>query len=360
MIARGTLRCQPALCVRRGTTGADRLRGLMPDVTPRDTAKPQPDRPDRAHASRPQVAAGYAVIYIVWGSTYLAIAYAVRSLPPVLTTAARFMAAGAILCLFAWWRGAPRPLWAEWRAATIAGALLVVGGTATVCWAEQWVPSGLTSLLCATVPLWIVLLEWMAPRGQQPHGLVAAGVALGLIGLMVLTNPFSDNAASGRAVGAAAVLVMSAILWAAGSLYSRHAALPESATLGMGMQMMTGGLLCIPAGLLLGENTNVDLAHVPAVAWIAVAFLTIVGCLIAFTTYLWLLRVSAPSRVATHAYVNPVVAVVLGWAVAGEALTARMLVAAGFIIAAVVLITSGQQRVTIGDASHPGLPTEAS
>jgi drug/metabolite transporter (DMT)-like permease len=332
----------------------------MPNVTPRDPAKPQPVSPDRAHASRLQVIAGFAVIYIVWGSTYLAIAYAVRSLPPVLTTAARFVLAGAILCLYAWRRGAQRPLWAEWRSATIAGALLVVGGTATVCWAEQWVPSGLTSLLCATVPLWFVVLEWMAPRGQRPHGLVATGVALGLIGLAILTNPFSDGAARGHAVGAAAVLVVSSILWAAGSLYSRHAVLPKSATLGMGMQMMTGGLLCIPAGLLLGENANVDLAHVPAVAWIAVAFLTIAGCLVAFTTYLWLLRVSTPSRVATHAYVNPVVAVILGWAVAGEALTARMVVAAALIIGAVVLITSAQQPVTIGNASHPALPAEAS
>jgi drug/metabolite transporter (DMT)-like permease len=359
MIAPGAVGCQPTACARRGVMGADRLRGLMPDVTPRDTPKPQSDRPDRPRVSRLQVVAGFAVIYIVWGSTYLAIAYAVRSLPPVLTTAARFVAAGLILCVYAWWRGAPRPAWAEWRSATIAGALLVVGGTATVCWGEQWVPSGLTSLLTATVPLWFVLLEWMAPRGQRPHGLVAAGVALGLIGLAILTNPFSARPASGHAVGAAAVLVVSSILWAAGSLYSRHAALPESATLGMGMQMMTGGLLCVPAGLLLGESANLDYARVPAAAWIAVAFLALVGSLVAFTTYLWLLRVSTPSRVATHAYVNPIVAVILGWAVAGEALTARMLAAAALIIGAVVLITSGQQRVMIGDASHPGLPAEA-
>lgn len=359
MIAYGVLGCQPAACIRREVTGADRLRGLMPDVTPRDIANPQPTRQHRAGASRLQVIAGFAVIYIVWGSTYLAIAYAVRSLPPVLTTAARFVAAGLVLCLYAWWRGAPRPVWSEWRSAAIAGALLVVGGTATVCWAEQWVPSGLTSLLCATVPLWFVLLEWMEPGGQRPHGLVAAGVALGLIGLAVLTNPFSETAAGGRAVVAAGVLVLSAILWAVGSLYSRHAALPKSAVLGTGMEMITGGLLCIPVGLLLGEHATVDLAHVPAVAWISVAFLALIGSLLAFTTYLWLLRVSAPSRVATHAYVNPVVAVVLGWAVAGEALTSRMIVAAGLIIGAVVLITSGQ-RVTIVDASHPGLPAEAS
>jgi drug/metabolite transporter (DMT)-like permease len=360
MIAPGAVDCQPAVCARRGAMGADRLRGLMPDVTPRDIAEPQTNRLNRAHASRLQVIAGFAVIYIVWGSTYLAIAYAVRSLPPVLTTAARFVVAGAILYAYAWWRGAPRPAWTEWRAATIAGALLVVGGTATVCWGEQWVPSGLTSLLCATVPLWFVLLEWMAPGGQRPHGLVAAGVALGLIGIAVLTNPFGETAAGGSGVAAAAVVVVSSILWAVGSLYSRHAALPESALTGMGMQMITGGLLCIPAGLLIGERATVDVAHVPAAAWIAVAFLTIVGSLVAFTTYLWLLRVSSPSRVATHAYVNPVVAVVLGWAVDGEALTARMLAAAALIIGAVVLITSGQKPVAIGDASHPGLPAEAS
>jgi drug/metabolite transporter (DMT)-like permease len=194
---------------------------------------------------------------------------------------------------------------------------------------------------------------------------VAAGVVVGLIGLAVLTNPFSQHAVSdyvvsGRGVGAAAVLVISAILWAVGSLYSRHAALPKSAPLGTGMQMVMGGLLCVPVGLVLGESTRVDLAHVPAAAWISVAFLAIVGSLIAFTTYLWLLRVSTPSRVATHAYVNPIVAVALGWAVAGEALTTRMLIAAGLIIGAVVLITSGQHPAIIGDAAHPALPAEAS
>jgi drug/metabolite transporter (DMT)-like permease len=157
------------------------------------------------------------------------------------------------------------------------------------------VPSGLTSLLCATVPLWFVLLEWMAPRGQRPHGLVAAGVALGLIGLAVLTNPFSNMAAGGRAVVATGVLVLSSMLWAVGSLYSRHAALPKSAVLGMGMEMMTGGLLCIPAGFLIGERATVGLAHVPAAAWIAVAFLTFVGCLVAFTTYMWCRRAWRPT-----------------------------------------------------------------
>jgi drug/metabolite transporter (DMT)-like permease len=324
----------------------------MPVVTPRHAPE--------IHASRLQIVSGFAVIYLVWGSTYLAIAYAVRSLPPVLTTGARFVVAGALLSVWAWARGAPRPTWRQWRAAAIAGALLVVGGTATVCWAEQSVPSGLASLLGATVPLWFVLLEWLSPRGQRPHGLVAAGVALGLIGLALLTTPFNGASAALHAWWPAAVLMTAAILWAVGSLYSRHASLPTSSTLGMGMQMMSGGLLCIPVGLILGESPAIDVAHVPPVAWVAVAYLTFVGSLIAFTTYLWLLRVSTPSRVATHAYVNPVVAVALGWAVAGEALSARILVAAGLIIGAVALITSGQRQATIADAAHPALPTEAS
>lgn len=324
----------------------------MPVVTSR--------RSSDVPASRLQVVAGFAVIYLVWGSTYLAIAYAVRSLPPVLTTAARFILAGALLCGWGWSRGAPRPTWREWRAAAIAGALLVVGGTATVCWAEQSVPSGLASLLVATVPLWFVLLEWLAPGGERPHGLVAAGVALGLLGLGLLTAPFSGGGVDPHALWPAAVLMAAAILWAVGSLYSRHASIPTSSTLGMGMQMISGGVLCIPVGFALGESPVIDIAHVPTAAWIAMAYLTFVGCLIAFTTYLWLLRVSTPSRVATHAYVNPVVAVALGWAVAGEALTARMLVAAGLIIGAVVLITSGQRQTTIADAAHPTLPAEPS
>lgn len=303
--------------------------------------------------------AGFAVIYVVWGSTYLAIAYAVQSLPPVLTTGARFAAVGLALCVFAWIRGAPRPRAPEWRAATIAGSLLLVGGTATVCWAEQWVPSGLASLLVATVPLWFVLLEWAAPGGQRPQGLVVAGIALGLVGLFVLTAPSTAGATNARAVVRALVLTLAAILWAAGSLYSRYAPLPASPTLATGMQMFAGGVLCIVVGFAVGEGARLDLAHVSRASWIAVAYLTIVGCLLAFTTYLWLLRVSTPARVATHAYVNPVVAVALGWAVAHEAVTPRTLAAAVLIVAAVVLITTGQRDIA-GTAEHPAFATEPS
>jgi drug/metabolite transporter (DMT)-like permease len=332
----------------------------MPPSTAARRASPGESVAARAPtASRLQVIAGFAVIYLVWGSTYLAIAYVVRSLPPVLTTGARFATAGCLLCAWALARGAPLPTRAQWRAAAIAGALLLVGGTATVSWAEQWVPSGLTSLLVATVPLWVVLIESVGPGGQRPHGQVAAGVALGLAGLVVLTVPSSAAGISPRTLGPALVLTLAAIAWAAGSIYSRYASLPESATLAMGTQMLVGGLLCIPAGLLLGEHATIDVARVSAASWISLAYLTFVGCLVAFTTYLWLLRVSTPSRVSTHAYVNPVVAVALGWLVAREPVTGRTLVAAALIIGAVILITSGQRGVAPG-ADRPTLAAEPS
>lgn len=316
-------------------------------------------RAPAASASRLQVIAGFAVIYVVWGSTYLAIAYAVKSLPAVLTTGARFSVAGVLLCGWALVCGAPLPTWRQWRAAAIAGALLLVGGTASVSWAERTVPSGLASLLAATVPLWFVLLEWAAPGGRRPSGLVIAGIVLGLCGLVVLTAPGAVGGVAADAIAPAVVLTVGSILWAVGSLYSRHASLPTSATLAMGVQMLAGGLLCIPVGLALGESAFIDVARVSTASWIAVAYLTVVGCLVAFTTYLWLLRVSTPSRVATHAYVNPLVAVGLGWLVAGEPVHSRSVVAAGLIIGAVILITSGH-RAGAADVDHPTLATEPS
>ena len=299
------------------------------------------------------------MIYLVWGSTYLAIAYAVRSLPAILTTGARFTFAGLLLCGWALARGAPLPTWPQWRAAIVAGLLLLVGGTATVSWAEQWVPSGLASLLGATVPLWIALFEWAAPGGRRPGTLVMAGIVLGLGGLVVLTAPGTLGGASARTAAPAIVVTIAAVSWAAGSLYSRHASLPSSATFAMGAQMLAGGLLCIPVGLALGERGTIDVAHVSTASWIAVAYLTLVGCLVAFTTYLWLLRVSTPGRVATHAYVNPLVAVALGWLVAGEPVGPRLVIAAGLIIGAVVLITTGHVTGN-ADAEHPALAPEPS
>ncbi len=304
---------------------------------------------------------GLAVIYVVWGSTFLAIAYVVKTLPAVITTGVRYGVSGALLCAWASVRGAPKPTADQWRSAAIAGALLVVGGTATVAWAEQWLPSGLTALLASTVPLWIVLGEWWMPRGRRPHAFVLGGIALGLVGLIVLTAPAATGPTGVdlRTVGPAVVLTIAAMAWAAGSLYTRGAPLPSSPMLGMGMQMLSGGILCVVAGFAIGEHGAIDLARVSTASWIAFAYLTVAGSLVAFTTYLWLLRVTTPALVSTHAFVNPVVAVLLGWAVGREQITTRIIVAGGLIIAAVILIT-WKQPDAAPDPAHPAVPAEPS
>lgn len=309
---------------------------------------PQPRagaRPHGAAAAPARVLLGYAIIYVVWGSTFLAIRYAVETLPPFLMSGARFVVAGAVLTAWARWRGAPRPTRSHWLAATGVGALLILGGTATVGWAEQWVPSGIASLLAATAPFWIVVLEWMAPGGRRPGAGVIAGLAIGLAGVAVLMGPdLAATVGSAHLWWGAAAIVGGSVLWAAGSLWSRHADLPASAPLGMGLEMLSGGVLCLVTGLLIGEWGALDPDSVSTASMLGLAYLIVFGALIGFSAYLWLMRVSRPSRVATHAYVNPVVAVLLGWAVADEPITMRTLVAAAIIIGSVALITTERGR----------------
>jgi len=297
------------------------------------------------------VVAAFAAIYLIWGSTYLAIRYAVDTAPPFLMSAVRFLVAG--LALYGWsvvrgGRATPAgaTAWSRahalraWRDAFVVGALLIVGGTALVAWAELSVPSGITSLVLATTPLWMVLLESVGAGGVAPAPRVLAGVAVGLAGLAILIGP--SLTAPGGAVDLLGVgaLVLSALAWSAGSLYSRRAALPAVPARATGMQMVAGGLLAGLAGVALGEHRAVELSAVSGTSLVAIAYLVVAGAVVAFSAYLWLLRVSTPSRVATHAYVNPVVAVLLGWAIAGEAVTTRTLIAMAVIVVAVVLIVA--------------------
>jgi drug/metabolite transporter (DMT)-like permease len=296
---------------------------------------------------RARIVVGYAIIYIVWGSTYLAIRYAIQTVPPFLMCGVRFVIAGAILIAWACWRGATWPTRAQWSAATIIGAALILASTATVGWAEQWVPSGMASLLAAMPPLWIVLMEWMGARKVRPGPAVIVGIILGLAGVALLVQPTGRHGAAASAyLWGAAALVFGSFTWAAGSLYSIHAPRPSSAPLAVGMQMMMGGVLSVIVGLAIGEGRVLDLHAVSAQSLIALGYLIAFGALVGFTAYLWLLQVSKPSRVATHAYVNPVVAVLLGWSVAHEPLTARIIVAAAIIVGSVALITTGRLSET--------------
>lgn len=292
---------------------------------------------------RERLIIAFAAVYLIWGSTYLAIRFAIETLPPLLMAGIRFMIAGAIL--YSWTRRseASRPAPHHWRHATVIGGLLLLGGNGGVVWAEQRVPSGLTALLIATVPFWMVLLDWVRRDGVRPTGRVVLGLFLGFAGAGLLVGP-GEFAGGGRVdlVGAG-VLMLASLSWATGSLYSRRARLPESPLLTTAMEMLAGGVLLMVLGLLTGEGARLNLEGLSLRSLLSLSYLIVFGSLVGFTAYIWLLRHTTPTRASTYAYVNPVVAVILGWAVANEPLTARTLVAAAVIIPAVALIIS--QRV---------------
>ena len=295
--------------------------------------------------SRLLLLAAFAAVYLIWGSTYLGIKFAIETLPPFIMAGTRFLVAGALLYLWARFRpggakeGRERPLPAHWRTAAVVGVLLFLCGNGGVTWAEHHIASGLAALLVATEPLWIVLLGWLLPGGVRPGGKVALGLVLGFAGVWLLVGPGTSAGGETHLIGAAAVIA-AAFAWALGSLYSVNAPAPRSPLLASGMQMMAGGALLLLAGVLTGEWARFDLGGVSARSVAALLYLTVFGSLVAFTAYGWLLRHASPARVATYAYVNPVVAVLLGWALAGEPLTAHTLLAAAVIVASVALITS--------------------
>jgi len=288
-----------------------------------------------------RVIAAFVVVYLVWGSTYLAISYAVETIPPFIMVGMRFLVSGVVLYVWSQWRGQPKPTTPEWRDAFVTGLLLCCGNGA-VAWAEQRVPSGLAALLVAIVPLWMVVVDWIRPHGIRPRASVTAGLAVGLIGLYVLIGP---NAGHGDVDGLAAiVLVVASLSWATGSVYNRYGARPASASMSTGMQMMAGGLVLVLVGAVRGEPAALQLTHISFASWMGWLYLVTFGSIVGFTAYVYLLRTVSPAKVSTYAYVNPVVAVFLGWAIAGEPVTTRTLAAAAIILAGVAMITISQNK----------------
>ena len=265
----------------------------------------------------------------------------------------RFMLAGAALYLWMRARGAEKPRLIHWRNTAIVGGFLILGGNGGVVWSEQFVPSGMAALLVAILPFWIVLVDWIRPGGTRPSLGVTIGLIVGMIGLIVLIGPsILDPGAESNVAGTAAgngvvlkgaiVLMLASLSWALGTIYSRDAVLPRSAFVATGMEMFCGGALLLALALIQGEHTRFDLADVSTRSMLGFIYLTTIGSLVGFTAYIWLLRVQPASRVATYAYVNPVVAVFLGWAFAGEALSLRTAIAAAIIIGGVALITTAR------------------
>jgi drug/metabolite transporter (DMT)-like permease len=300
--------------------------------------------------TRASIVLAFAAVYLVWGSTYLAIRWVLESLPPLFTAGLRFLLAGAVLLAWAWWseRGRPegreRVGFAQWKWSVVVGGLLFLGGNGAVMWAEQRVPSGVAALMVAFMPCWLVLLEWLGPTRKVPAALTVAGLVTGTAGLVLLVGLPVTGASSGGSVdlAGAIVLLLGSFAWAAGSLVARSAPLARSHVRNSGMQMVGGGVLLTLAGLAMGELGRLQSAHVTQASLLAWLYLVIFGSLIGFTAFAFLMRTVSPAKVATYAYVNPVVAVLLGWALASEPVTARILVASAVIVGAVVMITRGR------------------
>ena len=249
------------------------------------------------------------------------------------------------------WKTGIRPTWANWRTVMVTGFLLLFVGNGGVCVAEQTVPSGVTALLVATVSLWMVLIDWLRPGGVRPVARVLMGLLLGFAGLALLVGP-KDLGGSARInpVGVA-ILVVASFAWACGSLYSKHGQMPSSPLLGAAMQSLTGGTVLWIVGWLSGEVRSLHLAGVSTRSWVAMGYLVFCGSMIGFTAYIYILKHSTATRVATYAFVNPVVALFLGWLLLGESITLRTILAAAVILAAVLLVITAPRRQAVPTAN---------
>ena len=257
-------------------------------------------------------------------------------MPPLLMMAARSLLAGGLLFAWARVRGGHRPAPGQWRAAAAVGSLLFLGCHGLLAWAEQTVPSGVAALTMATIPVWMTLLDW-ATGGLRPRWQATTGLALGLAGLVLLIAPSSRG---GAPLLGQLALVASAFAWAAGSILSRLLPRPQSLVLASGMQLLAGGAALLVVGLALGEAARVDERVLAPRAVLSFAYMVVAASLVSFTAYMWLLRVSTPARVGTYAFVNPVVALVIGSTIGGESLGARTLLASLVIVAGVALLVT--------------------
>lgn len=312
-----------------GTRAADEVFG----ATPRPLQQ----------ATRLQLLFGFTCIYVFWGSTYFAIRIGLNTIPPFVMGSVRFLIAGSTLYAWTRLRGAPKPTAREWRNSGIVGALLLFVANGCVTWAEQRVSSGMTSLMVATVPLWLVVLErW---RGVKPTWAQLLGVVVGLVGVGLLVLPANGDLTSAAVdpVGAL-VLTLGSISWTVGSLFSRTAAMAKPVALAISMQMLVGGALLGVLALATGQVTQlVSAPHISAASIGAVAYLIVFGSLVGFSTYMWLLGVASPTAVGTYAYINPVVAVLLGVLLLGEALPPRAIAAMVVIVGGVAMVSLGPQ-----------------
>ena len=289
--------------------------------------------------------AAFFAVYVFWGSTYLAIKLTIETLPPFLMAGTRFAFAGLILFVWARFRkDYERPSLSHWKTAAIVGTFLLLGGNGAVVLASHYIPSSMTALLVATEPLFVVMLSWLWLGNARPNWKVAAGLIVGFFGVyLLISGKSSMPGADGYSQWVAyAAVIVAALSWATGSIYGLKASTPKSSLLTAGMQMLAGSVSLLTVGLIRGEYATFDLSAVSSNSVFALFYLIVFGSLLGFTAYSWLLKNAQPAMVATYAYVNPVIAVILGWSIAGESLTAQMLIGAFVIVASVILITANK------------------
>lgn len=323
-----------------------------------------PTSPPRPVAARSPIWLGMLILYVVWGSTYLGIAVAVDTIPPFLMAATRFLIAGIVL--LAWsvareGRSFHAPTRREWRDSAIVGSLLLGGGMGLVAFGEQTVPSGITALLIAMMPVWVAILGRVV-LGERLPWLAGIGIVVGFVGVAILAGPTVTGGVGALDALGLAAIILSPIAWASGSLFASHrATLPRQPLVATGVQMVCGGLVLAAAAALSGELATFHVSTVSSESLTAIVYLTIVGSLLAFTVYGWLLRVAPLPLIATYAYVNPIVAVILGAIILGEPIEPRTVLAGGVIVAAVALIVTARGRMArpqpAADPTTPPAPS---
>jgi len=304
-----------------------------------------------AAPTRAKLLLAFAAVYFIWGSTYLAIRFAIETVPPFLVGGSRFLLAGAVMYAWLRARGAARPTRLEWRSAFIIGPLLMTGGNGGIVYSEQFVPSGIVALIVALVPLWLLVLGWMR-GGGRPSGREWFGVAVGLVGVAMLVS--TDGNPSNGGIGPLPLLVMilSTLSWSVGSLIARDAPLPASPLLASAMEMLAGGAGMVLIAAVRGEFTQLAMSSISWRSSLSIGYLAVFGSIVAFSSYKWLLTKASPAAVGTYAFVNPVVAVALGWAFAAEPLGPRTIVAMLVIVGAVVTISLRPRHALLADPAE--------
>jgi drug/metabolite transporter (DMT)-like permease len=304
------------------------------------------------------VTLAFLYVYIAWGGTYMAVHYALATLPPFLLAGSRFTLAGCVLLFLLWIFHARNFHWGslrEWRDALVVGTMLLVGGNGCVAWAQQYVNTSTAALIFGSMPLCIILFDWIRPGGIAPSLRTGVGLILGFIGVCVLLAPTAASHDTRMEIWGKLALIFAACSWSAGAIYSRHVHAQGSPLLPMARQMIMGGLVLVAISLAHGDWTHFSVASVTLGSWMGFSYLVVFGSLFGFTAYVWLMRVSTPAHVSTVSYVNLVVAVALGWTVGGEPMTLRLVVGAAIIVGSVVLVLKKKAARSLVNAT----PTEA-